>query len=385
MAEPSFWFREVPDAKRFPSLEGNLRVDAAVIGGGIAGISAAYFLSRAGVKTSLLEMGGVVTGDSGYTTAFATHYLDSVEATIRAWQASEAGIALLKDTISQEKIDCDWKESDGVAFTRKPDASAFLEDYRVFRQVAPSLEFFEGDAASGVVGFPVSAAVRAPGTEGQFHVRKLLVPLAERAAKQGAAIFEGSEVIALERSDAFTLKTEKGSLTADWLIVASGPPQQFFPEIASRLSGAVTYVLHASYESPPPFGRSLFWDDLEPYHYFRWVGERDLIIGGEDWVMKEPRPAANPHTALEAWLREVSGGASFFVANRWQGTIFYTPDVLPFIGSHPASGDRVVFLTGWAGNGMAHGFLSGAIAAGAIQGKPHPYAALFSPARSVSQ
>lgn len=383
MAGPSFWFHDVPDEKRFPSLEGNLRVAAAVIGGGIAGVSAAYFLSRAGVRVALLEMGNLVTGDSGYTTAFATHFLDSVAATIRGWPASEAGMQLLQEVIQRERIDCDWQRVHGVAFTRKDDPALFLADYRAFREAAPTLEFFESDAASRAVGFPVTAAVRTQESEGQFHIRKLLLGLAERAAKNGASIFEGSEVTALERGQPFILKTEGGTVTADQLVVASGPPpRQFFPEIADRLHGAITYVIQASYAVLPPFGRALFWDDLEPYHYFRWVGERELILGGEDWILGEPKPATNPHAALESWLQEISGSAKFTVANRWQGTIFYTPDILPYIGSHPAWGGRVTFLTGWAGNGMAHGFLAGAIAADFVQGREHPQAAVFAPARA---
>ena len=379
MAAPSsYWFEAIPDQERFPSLEGNLRVDAIVIGGGIAGVSAAYFLSQAGVSVALLEMGNLVTGDSGYTTAFATPFLDSVPASLAAWPASEAGIALLKEVAGRERIDCDWRDVDGIAFTRKEDTGDFRKDFETFAAVDPAMEYLQGAAASALVGFPVRAAFRKKGGEGQFHIRKFLISLAGAAAKAGAQFFERSEVTNIERGSEITLTTPKGSVSAKWLVVAAGPPNQFFPTVAGKLSGAITYVLHAAFSGVKPFGPSLFWDDLEPYHYFRWVNDSELILGGEDWVMKEKRPASNPHVALEAWLREVSGGAEFVVKNKWQGTIFYSPDVLPYMGPHPEYGEQVVFLTGWAGNGMAHGFLAGSIAADLVQRKQNAHQNIFS-------
>lgn len=375
--EASFWFREIPDEKRFPSLEGNLRVDAVVLGGGIAGISAAYFLTQRGLKVALLEMGNLVTGDSGYTTAFATHFLDSIPATTKAWQASEEGIKLLKEVIEKENISCDWKDIDGIGFTRKDDTKEFKSDVESLQKCDSEIEYFEGEAASAVTCFPVKAAYHKKGGEGQYHIRKFLLPLAKISADKGAAIFEDSEVLELTMGDNILLKTEKGTVAANFLVIASGPPPpQFFPKIFETLTGAITFVIQAVFEKEP-FTKALLWDDLEPYHYFRWVQEKELILGGEDRYMKE-KSQSNPHDALKNWLETISGDANFEVVNKWQGSIFYTRDILPYMGPHPDYGKNIFFLTGWAGNGMAHGFLSGQIAADLVQQKENLYQKLFS-------
>lgn len=383
MAEASYWFNEVPDVQRFPSYEGDLNVDVAIIGGGIAGISAAYFLSRTGIAVGLFEAGNVVTGDSGYTTAFATHFLDSRETTTLAWQASEAGIELLRKTITEEKIPCEWKDIDGIGFTQKDNIEDFKKDIAALQAVDNTLEYAEEKAAMDMVGFPVRAAYRKNG-EGQFHIRKFLLPLLKRAEKQSAHIFEGSEVVGLERGKNIILKTAKGTVVARSLVVASGPSlPQFFPIVSKSLSGAITYVIQINFSNEKPFPRALLWDDLEPYHYFRWASENDLILGGEDWIMKEKKKSTNPHADLEMWLKNIAGGKPFQVLNKWQGSLFYTPDTLPYIGPHNEYGDNIIFLTGWAGTGMAHGFLSGQIAADLLQKKENPYQNLFSFNRSI--
>lgn len=204
-------------------------------------------------------------------------------------------------------------------------------------------------------------------------------------------IFEESEIIEIQRSnstafdvpDLIRLVTEKGSITCKKLIVASGPPpRQFFPLVSASLTGVITFVLEVKFSSEMPFLPGLFWDDLDPFHYFRCVDSRTAIFGGEDRPMKGPRPATLPHIVLEEFVRKNFPSASFEVTNKWQGTIFYTSDFLPFIGPHAQCGSNVFFATGFGGNGMTFGFLSGEILTDMIAGRENQFAKLFSFARS---
>jgi monoamine oxidase len=65
------WLDTTPGT-RFPVLRSNLSVDVAVIGGGIAGITAAVLLKKSGATVALLEANRVVKGVSGHTTAKVT-------------------------------------------------------------------------------------------------------------------------------------------------------------------------------------------------------------------------------------------------------------------------------------------------------------------------
>src|SRR4051812_47769937 len=67
----SIWIETTP-ATNYPQLSKSIEVDVAVIGGGIAGITAAYFLSREGKKVAIIDAFRIITGTSGYTTAKVT-------------------------------------------------------------------------------------------------------------------------------------------------------------------------------------------------------------------------------------------------------------------------------------------------------------------------
>lgn len=67
----SIWRKITHNPERL-ALSGHIQTEAAVIGGGMAGILTAFFLQEAGVKTIVLEAGHVGEGQTGSTTAKIT-------------------------------------------------------------------------------------------------------------------------------------------------------------------------------------------------------------------------------------------------------------------------------------------------------------------------
>ncbi len=61
----------------FPRLKKGAHFDVVVIGGGITGLSAAYFLKEAGKKVCLLERNHIGSGDTACTTAHVTYVTDT--------------------------------------------------------------------------------------------------------------------------------------------------------------------------------------------------------------------------------------------------------------------------------------------------------------------
>ncbi|MFP5211950.1 MAG: FAD-dependent oxidoreductase, partial [Acidobacteriota bacterium] len=111
----------------FPPLPGNIKVDVAIVGGGIAGLTSAYLLSLAGVKVAVVEMHRIVTGVTGYTTAkvSSAHGLIYDELTQKLGHekaqmyanANEAAIGTIASIISSEDIDCDFRRANAVIYT----------------------------------------------------------------------------------------------------------------------------------------------------------------------------------------------------------------------------------------------------------------------------
>lgn len=94
-------------------------VDVAIIGGGIAGLTTAYLLSKSGKKVAVIEDGYIGSGETGRTTAHITHALDDryynleqkhgLDGARSAANSHTAAINLIESIVKEENIDCDLK------------------------------------------------------------------------------------------------------------------------------------------------------------------------------------------------------------------------------------------------------------------------------------
>src|SRR5687767_14337238 len=67
----SYWLATT-EPTAYPPLTGEVEVDVAVIGGGIAGLCVAWELARAGRSVAVCEAGRIAAGVTGHTTAKLT-------------------------------------------------------------------------------------------------------------------------------------------------------------------------------------------------------------------------------------------------------------------------------------------------------------------------
>src|ERR1700741_1650972 len=74
-ANKSYWIDSEEQPAQNP-LKENLETDVVIIGGGIAGLSAAYMLSRSGKQVVVVEDGHIGSGETGRTTAHFVTALD---------------------------------------------------------------------------------------------------------------------------------------------------------------------------------------------------------------------------------------------------------------------------------------------------------------------
>ena len=125
----------VPDR---PPLGEDLTTDVCVIGAGIAGLSAAYALARAGKRVVVVEKEQIGSGESGRTTAHLTNALDDRYVTLEKARGHEsaaicaaahsAAIDFIEEAVTMEKIDCDFARLDGFLFLGGGDGPQLLDD-----------------------------------------------------------------------------------------------------------------------------------------------------------------------------------------------------------------------------------------------------------------
>src|SRR3712207_3153288 len=91
-ATDSLWIDKAPPSA-YPSLDRDLEVDVAVIGGGIAGITTALFCKQEGLRVAVLEKGVVAGAATGMSTAKASALQETVLSQVRKLAGKDALIA----------------------------------------------------------------------------------------------------------------------------------------------------------------------------------------------------------------------------------------------------------------------------------------------------
>lgn len=340
MPATSYWFDAVTDTLRFPKLDKAASADVVVVGAGLAGVLTAYHLHKAGKKVILLEQNHVATGDTGFTTAFITRVLDADIPKLVQWyglpkvktiyQAYAAAQQQLIDIIQREQIACDFIQAPSTWYCTPA-------DWEIMRQLDDQASWVDG--AQPGIQFDQEAS---------FHVRKFIVGLLE---KTKLPVYEETVVTHIQvDAKKVLITTSEGKVVAKRVMITTGLPTGY-PELHTLFEAQMTYVVAAQYASAIPIPAGQFWDSTQPYHYWRKLDDRTVMLGGEDRATSAPAPATPPHQALASWLKQIIPGEPT-ITHTWSGSLFETEDGLPYIMPHPHHGQKVWFACGLSGNGM---------------------------------
>src|SRR4026208_1923672 len=126
------------DVPELPSLSHDIRTSVCIVGAGIAGMSTAYLLARAGRAVVVIDDGQIGGGETGRSTAHITASLDDRYSEIEKLHGEEgsrvaaashtAAIDRIESIASLEDIDCDFERVDGYLFLGAGDDRKVLEE-----------------------------------------------------------------------------------------------------------------------------------------------------------------------------------------------------------------------------------------------------------------
>src|ERR1043165_8448956 len=102
---------------QYPALDRDIETDVCVVGAGIAGLSTAYMLAKAGKHVVVVDDGPIGGGETGRTTAHLTAAMDDriynlerihgEEHARRIVQSHLAAINRIEQIVTLEHIDCE--------------------------------------------------------------------------------------------------------------------------------------------------------------------------------------------------------------------------------------------------------------------------------------
>lgn len=390
----SYYAATAPQLPAFAPLSaGPQSCDVAVVGGGLAGLSAAIELRARGFAVTLLEAQTIGHGASGRNGGQAIYGLACDITTIedqlgrdaaqQVFAMSLEAIELIRERIARFDIDCDWRDGYlGVATnTRKARALRDEVDLLASRYSHPLAWVEQRDLPRWIDSPRYVAAAHDP-RSGHLHPLKYTRGLARAAASAGVSLHENSAVAALRQDAAgVQLTTDSGaSLRARHVLLAGNVYLQALspalaPRLAARIMPVGTYIVCSQAMAPElaasliPCGAAVC-DNNFVLDYFRTTADHRMLYGGRvSYSTRTPMDlAASMAQRMHGTFPQLRGTSGERAEYAWGGFVDISMSRAPDFGRLPEFGDRVYYLQGFSGHGLALTGLAGKLVAEAIAG-----------------
>ncbi len=386
-----FWYVKNGLLYSYPSLCADLKTDVLILGAGISGALAAYYLLEKNLDITIIDKRDVASGSTCASTCLLQYEIDTqVSELIQKIGKKNAiqSYLMCRDSIYEiQEID-KWlslksgfeiKKSIYLASLKK-DVKKLEEEFILRKGAGINLRFLEKDQLNREYNIEAPAALISE-DGAQMDAYRFTQELLNREAIKGVKIYDKTEAIKITyEKKGVKIITDNGyTIQAKYLVYANGyEAQDYLNQPYSRLHS--TYVVVSEPIDKPPFDFVL-WESARPYLYMRTTSENRIIVGGKDEVFYSPGKRNKLLTIKTKQLVKAFSkkfpDIPFIPDYSWTGTFAESKDGLPYIGKHkdhPFS----FFSLGYGGNGITFSLIAAKLISDSILKKKVPYQNIFS-------
>lgn len=381
----SYYSATANSAVQYPKLEGEVRADVAVIGGGFTGLATALELAERGKSVVLLEAhrigwgqsgrnGGQVTGSLSGDAAMERQLanligMDAAEEFI--WSLRWRGQDIIRRRVERYGIACDLKSGHVHAAYKAshlPAMRAAYEDMAA-RGMDGKVRWLEADDIRGLLDTPLYHGGIHNQENLHLHPLNLCLGEARALAGLGGRIYEQSPVLEIIHGATPSLRLERGTVIANQIVLAGDVSHKLERR---KLSGTI-FPAAGGIVTTAPLGelaRQLNPQDVAVYDsrfvldYYRMTADGRLLFGGgANYSGKTTRDiAAELRPCIERTFPQLRGVEIEFQWSCDMGIVF---NRIPQLGKLASN---VWYAQGYSGHGLATSHIVGEVMAGAIVG-----------------
>ncbi|MFF1254156.1 FAD-dependent oxidoreductase [Pseudarthrobacter sp. NPDC058329] len=333
--------------------------DTVVAGAGLTGLVTALLLARSGQNVLVLEArypGAVTTGNTTakvsllqgtFLSQLARQYPQKqVQAYV---DANREGQAWLLRYLEEHKVP--FQTRDAYTYAASAQGTEKLrEEVSAGTTAGLDMEYVR-DAG---LPFSVHGAVRLA-DQAQINPVEVLNTLTADIRGRGGSIVGGVRLQDVTGSSPATVHTDRGTVTANEVVLATGIPVLdrglYFAKLKPSRSYAAALQLQEG-QAPPP---GMYISVEQPTHSLRDYevdGRRLLLVGGHGHPVGRARSEKHHLGSLLDWAVQHYPGA--VATHTWSAQDYMPTNLMPFFGKFPRGKGHIYFGTGYNKWGMTN-------------------------------
>lgn len=379
----SYWEEERKNHKEYESLNNNLNVSVCVIGGGLTGLSTAYYLSN-NTSVAVIERNKICGSTSGKNTGkitsqhgiFYKYLIDSQgkEYAKKYLEANEKAINNIERIVDKEKIDCDFERENAYVFTKKETEVDKLKDEqkavdKINRGLCKFVKITE-------LPMEISGAIEFE-NQAKFHPLKYGYGLADCILKNNGRIFENSQVTDIKKENGkYAVYANKNKIVADYVVITTRYPFMKVPGYYFlKMYQSTSYAIIVDPKKELFSGMYINYE--VPNISFRTIndGHRKLLLAvGYDYKTGTEN-LKDGYSRLESTVRKMYPDAD--VLYKWSAEDCITLDKIPYIGEYSTMMPNVYVATGFNKWGLTSSNVAANIISDEILGINNEYIDVF--------
>lgn len=331
----------------FPSLKENTQTKYLIVGGGISGLSTAYFLLENGEQDIvLIEKNTIGSGSTGHSagmlvcepeTATWTQlvHVYGIDLARKYFEAQVSALRLISQIIKSEEINCDLMPQELLMIAdTKISKKHLLKDYQTRLSMKRRVELLGKENLKEE--FVSKQYFMAERIEENISVNPLLLArgLAQYLKKRGVCIYEKTNLLSVNSGVA---ETTSGEINYKQIIKCLGASDKKVAIDRYLATIAITRKLtERELSSIGLADRDMFIDDeRRSFHYGKITADARLLVGYGDNKCRgkeKENYVHEPHVRnIERFLKRVFSNIKMTISDAWSAEYALSRSVAPVI------------------------------------------------------
>jgi len=364
-------------------LDKDIETDILIIGGGITGITTAYFLKDSNLNVCLIEKDHIGSGATAYTTGKLTYMQDLIYQNMdiniakKYLDSQKEAIKIVKDIINKHNIDCNLESTTSYVFT---DEYSKINNFKQEEKTYDKLNIKYKTSNKLPISFPCIYSLKTNSSY-VFHPLKYLYSLKKVLLSNNINIYENTKAISVDKNeDYYVIKTDNNTIKAKYVVVATQYPFFVIPYFTPfKTCVEKSYIVAGLVDKNKKFQAI---SNNKPVHSIRYYTNKDknyiLYSSGSHKTTEHICEEENYKAQVNKFKKELNTDIKYYFLNQ----DVMTDDSLPLIGR--VNNSNLLIATGYNKWGMTNGTIAGKILSDIILNKDNKYIELFKVNRKIN-